>query len=210
MTIKFIDAAEHHRGLEHQNRAWEFLQASVSKEVLHEFARIYRSQKVDPAIENIPQSGISLIKEFEDFSPTAYYDPHTGHLPITIGWGSTRDLDGKPFKITDRIDIARANYLFDHQIKNEFLPALQKIPYWNEMNDEMQGALLSFAYNNGADFYGHPRYTTITRVLKEKKWDEVPKALELYRNPGSTVEAGLLRRRKSEGALWKSGLMKLK
>ena len=78
------------------------------------------------------------------------------------------------------------------------------------MNSEMQGALLSFAYNLGANFYGSSGFNTITRVLKEKKWDEVPKALELYRNPGSTVEVGLLRRRKAEGALWKSGLMKLK
>ena len=210
MTIKFIDAAEHHRGLEHQNRAWEFLQASVSKEVLHEFARIYRSQKVESIIENIPQSGVSLIKEFEDFSPTAYYDPHTGHLPITIGWGSTRDLDGKPFKITDRIDIARANHLLDTQLKKEFLPALKKIPYWNEMNIEMQGALLSFAYNLGANFYGSSGFNTITRVLREKSWDEVPKVLELYRNPGSTAERGLLRRRIAEGYLWMGGLNKIK
>jgi lysozyme len=210
MTIKFIDAVEHHIGLEHQNRAWEFLQASVSKEVLHEFARIYRSQKVESIIENIPQSGVSLIKEFEDFSPTAYYDPHTGHLPITIGWGSTRDLDGKPFKITDRIDIARANHLLDAQLKKEFLPALKKIPYWNEMNIEMQGALLSFAYNLGANFYGSSGFNTITRVLREKSWDEVPKVLELYRNPGSTAERGLLRRRIAEGYLWMGGLNKIK
>jgi len=46
-------------------------------------------------------------------------------------------------------------------------------------------------------------YETITRVLKNKEWDKVPAALELYRNPGSDVELGLLRRRKAEGKLWK-------
>jgi lysozyme len=72
----------------------------------------------------------------------------------------------------------------------------------------MQGALLSFAYNLGAGFYGASGFNTLTRVLREKKWNEVPAALELYRNPGSKVEAGLLRRRKAEGSLWKSGLSK--
>lgn len=155
-------------------------------------------------MNNIPSAGVGLIKEFEDFSPTAYYDPLTGGLPITIGYGSTKDFDGKPFKITDKINTANANSLLEHQIQTEFLPALRKIPFWNEMNENQQGALLSFAYNLGADFYGHPNFNTITRVLKEKRWGDVPEALKLYRNPGTNVEKGLLRRRIAEGNLWSS------
>jgi GH24 family phage-related lysozyme (muramidase) len=93
--------------------------------------------------------------------------------------------------------------LFDWQIQNEFLSALKQIPYWSEMIDYQRGALLSFAYNLGANFYGSRRYVTITRVLKNKEWGRVPAALELYRNPGSDVEAGLLRRRIAEGKLWR-------
>ena len=155
-------------------------------------------------MSNIPSSGIGLIKEFEDFSPTAYYDPLTGGLPITIGYGSTKNFDGKPFKITDRIDTANANSLLEHQIQTEFLPALRKIPFWNVMNENQQGCLLSFAYNLGADFYGHPNFNTITKALKEKRWGDVPEALKLYRNPGTNVEKGLLRRRVAEGSLWSS------
>jgi GH24 family phage-related lysozyme (muramidase) len=70
------------------------------------------------------------------------------------------------------------------------------------MNENQQGALLSFAYNLGVDFYGNPNFNTITKVLRNKEWSKVPGALELYRNPGTKVEAGLLRRRKAEGALW--------
>jgi lysozyme len=104
--------------------------------------------------------------------------------------------------IGNRISQEEADDLLYYQLRREFLPSLQKIPHWNEMNENQQGALLSFAYNLGADFYGSSDFNTITRVLKEKKWTEVPKALELYRNPGTKVEAGLLRRRKAEGALW--------
>jgi lysozyme len=91
-----------------------------------------------------------------------------------------------------------------YQLRREFLPSLQKIPYWSEMTDGQRGALLSFAYNLGADFYGGSNFNTITKCLKNKEWGKVPDALYLYRNPGTNVEAGLARRRKAEGNLWKS------
>jgi lysozyme len=202
MTIKFIDAVKNHKDLDHQIDAWEFLQASVHKEVLDEFARLYRNQKIEPTFEGLPESGIKLIKEFEGCHLKSYYDPLTGGLPITIGWGSTRRKDGTLFMIGNTITQEEADDLLYFQLRKEFIPSLQKIPYWDEMNENQQGALLSFAYNLGAGFYGSPNFNTITRVLREKKWDEVPKALELYRNPGTKVESGLLRRRIAEGKLW--------
>lgn len=125
-------------------------------------------------------------------------------MPITIGWGSTKDFNGQTFKIGKRITQEYADRLLVFDIENRFLPSLQKIPYWSEMNDNQRGALLSFAYNLGAGFYGGSNFNTITRVLKNKEWNKVPDALYLYRNPGSNVEAGLARRRKAEGDLWKS------
>ena len=148
--------------------------------------------------------GVELIKEFENCHLKAYPDPKTGREPITIGWGSTRDFDGSPFKLGRTITQKYADTLFDFDIKNRFLPKLEKIPYWGEMNDNQRGALLSFAYNLGADFYGSDGFNTITSRLKNKEWSKVPDALYLYRNPGSNVEAGLARRRKAEGKLWLS------
>lgn len=151
----------------------------------------------------ISQSGISLIKEFEGCHLKAYPDPLSGGLPITIGWGSTRKEDGKPFKLGETITQEYADNLLVSDLENRFLPSLQKIPYWGEMNDNQRGALLSFAYNLGANFYGNRNFDTITRVLKNKEWNQVPSALYLYRNPGSNVEVGLARRRKAEGDLWR-------
>jgi lysozyme len=202
MTLKFIDAVKNHKDLEHQNRAWAFLQASVHKEILDEFARIYRNEKVEPTFEGIPEPGIKLIKEFEGCHLKAYYDPLTGRLPITIGWGSTRRKDGSIFMIGSTITQEEADDLLYFQLRREFLPSLQKIPYWGEMNENQRGALLCFAYNLGAGFYGSSDFNTITRVLKNKEWSKVPEALKLYRNPGTNVEKGLLRRRKAEGKLW--------
>jgi lysozyme len=97
-----------------------------------------------------------------------------------------------------------ADSLLEFDLKNRFLPTLSKIPYWREMNENQQGAILSFAYNLGADFYGSSNFNTITKVLKNKEWSKVPEALKLYRNPGTNVEKGLLRRRTAEGSLWSS------
>ena len=113
-------------------------------------------------------------------------------------------MNGKPFKLGQKISQKVADDLLISQIKNEFLPKLSKIPYWSEMTDGKRGALLSFAYNLGSGFYGSGNFSSITARLKNKEWDKVPDALYLYRNPGSNVETGLARRRKAEGKLWNS------
>lgn len=148
--------------------------------------------------------GINIIKEFEGCHLNAYPDPLTKGPPITIGWGSIRDFDGTFFKVGRVITQKYADTLLEFDLKNRFLPSLQRIPYWSEMNNNQRGALLSFAYNLGAGFYGGSNFNTITRVLKNKEWSKVPDALYLYRNPGTRVEAGLARRRVAEGKLWSS------
>jgi lysozyme len=102
-----------------------------------------------------------------------------------------------------RITQEYADKLLMFDLEQRFIPSLQKIPYWSEMTDGQRGALLSFAYNLGAGFYGGSSFNTITKCLKNKEWDNVPDALYLYRNPGTNVEAGLARRRTAEGNLWK-------
>ena len=163
--------------------------------------------KASPVVggDDMTMTGLKLIKEFEGCHLSAYPDPLSGNLPITIGWGSTRRKDGSPFQLGQSISQQEADELLIGQCKSEFLPPLRKIPYWSEMSDGKRGALLSFAYNLGAGFYGSGDFNTITKRLKNKEWDLVPDALYLYRNPGSNVEAGLARRRKAEGDSWKKG-----
>ena len=182
-----------------------------------EWAEIFRGKKTSAAPasapaaaapvggDDVPMMGVKLIKEFEGCRLNAYPDPLSGGLPITIGWGCTRKKDGSPFHMGDTITQAEADELLIDECKKHFLPSLRKIPHWGEMSDGKRGALLSFAYNLGAGFYGGDNFNTITKRLKNKEWDMVPDALYLYRNPGSNVEAGLARRRKAEGEAWKKG-----
>ena len=149
-------------------------------------------------------SGINLIKQFEGCRLHSYPDPGTGGKPYTIGWGSTKDTHGNPFGLGATITQAQADILLEYTIEHEYLPQLAKIPHWNEMSDNQKGALLSFAYNNGAYFMEDGYHNSIAKALKEKRWADVPKALLLYVNPGSAVEIGLRKRRTAEGELFKS------
>jgi lysozyme len=156
----------------------------------------------------LPKSGIDIIKRFEGCHLKAYPDPLSGGKPYTVGWGSTRKKDGTPFALGETITQEEADNLLEQQLLTAYLPALAKIPHFISMSDEQVGALLSFAYNLGANFYGSEGFETISRRLRNKEWDLVPEALLLYRNPGSNVEAGLKRRRIAEGALWSKGSIK--
>jgi GH24 family phage-related lysozyme (muramidase) len=152
----------------------------------------------------IPEPALKLIKEFEGLSLSAYPDPLTGGKPYTIGYGSTKNLDGTPFKLGDKITKEQAEALLISSIEKNFLPSLEKIPYWNEMSSNKRSCLISFSYNLGSNFYGSGDFNTITKCLKEKRWKDVPAAMMLYVNPGSNVEVGLRRRRKAESDLWLS------
>lgn len=204
MTIELKKAAKFYKNLQHQNEAWDYLQQMIPGFVLDEFTIKYRNEK-----PSIPISGIEIIKKFEGLELKAYPDPLSGNLPITIGYGSTKNLNNQPFKLGDTITLKQAEDLLINQVLTEYVPKLQKIPYWSLMHIDMQGALLSFAYNLGANFYDSNGFNTITKALKDKRWSDVPSALILYVNPGTNVTTGLMRRRKAESDLWISGLNRL-
>jgi len=145
---------------------------------------------------------IALIKEFEGVHLSAYPDPLSGDEPWTIGYGTTRYSGGVPVKRGDRITIIEADMLLRLEVDRISEKLRKSVPFWKEMADPQKSALVSFAYNLGSDFYGAQGFETISRCLREKDWAGVPAAMELYRNPGTNVEAGLLRRRKAEGACW--------
>ena len=155
---------------------------------------------------SLPLSGLSLVKEFEGCNLHAYPDPRTGGKPITIGWGATKKLLGSNWQLGETISQQQADDLLITQLERDYLPPLQKIPSWNDLNENQKGAILNFGYNLGCNFYNASGFTSISRLLKNfELWSdakEVTRIFTLYCNPGSNVEQGLRRRRTREAQLW--------
>ena len=154
--------------------------------------------------ELICKAALDLIKEFEGCKLSAYTCP--AGIP-TIGYGNTKHPDGRKVKLGETITQTQANeYLIEH-ITESCKDAMEKIPTWSRMNPNQQGAIYSFAYNLGSNFYGmHPNFTSITKVCDSPdKWDNlawITEQFEKYRNPGSQFEEGLRRRRIAEAKLF--------
>jgi GH24 family phage-related lysozyme (muramidase) len=148
-------------------------------------------------------AALKLIQQFEGCHLEAYKCPAG---VWTIGWGNTRYQDGRPVKQGDKINRIEADMLLRQEVDRIAAKLAKDVPGWREMADEQRCALVSFAYNLGAGFYGAVGFETISKRLKEKDWGKVPEAMMLYRNPGSNFETGLKRRREAEGKLWSQGL----
>jgi lysozyme len=206
-VIDLRDAAIYHRDLPHQIAAWAWLEDQLTIEQLVEFGAIYRNENGAPTCSSSAiELALPMIRHFEGFSADAYPDPLSGGEPITIGYGTTRYPDGRAVRMGDVVTRAQAEeYLRWYADRCEAAQA-QRIPTWQQMSAQQQAAILGFAFNLGANFFGSAGFDTITRNLREADWAAVPTTLRLYRNPGSSVEAGLLRRREAEGQLFSTGV----
>ena len=155
-----------------------------------------------PSWAQLYAPGLDLIRNFEGFVDVAYPDPASGAEPWTIGYGFTT-LNGRAVQPGQTISRQEANAELQRQAKECTNDLAGTIPYWASMNANQRCALLDFAWNLGTYFYGdEANFTSITRDLKNHDWGQVPQTLLLYCDPGSSVEAGLLRRRQAEATLW--------
>ena len=146
---------------------------------------------------------LKLIRDFEGLRLEAYADPLHGWAVPTIGYGSTHGV-----KRGDRITQSQADAMLKAEVERVSDKLANSVPAWKEMSAKQKGALLSFSFNLGPNWYAAKGFETLSKRIREKDWKAVPAALELYRNPGTSAEAGLLRRRKAEGALWAEGMVK--
>ena len=202
--IKPSNLFRYWKGLPHQQAAISELEAELLKVAPELFDRSqpwFQTWSQDGKLHSY-EAATKLIKEFEGCHLSAYPDPLSGGDPWTIGYGTTRYSDGRKVQRGDKLTVIDASKLLELEIERIVNKLRVTVPFWNAMNGDKQSALISFAYNLGSDFYGTTGFETISKRLKEKDWNAVPEAMLLYRNPGTSVEAGLLRRRQAEGRLW--------
>jgi GH24 family phage-related lysozyme (muramidase) len=203
--IRLLDLARYYKGLPHQTAALTELEEAINKANPHILGRDQNWFKTwsTAGKQTDLTAALKLIQEFEGCHLDAYLCP--AGVP-TIGWGNTRYGDGRPVKIGDKITRVEADLLLRQEVDRIVAKLSATVPHWKIMSDSQQGALVSFAFNLGASFYSAKGFETITARLRNKDWTRVPEAMLLYRNPGSSFEAGLRRRRIAEGNLWAKGL----
>lgn len=201
----FSNFFEYWKGQPQQSDAVALLYEAMPASLLEEDASwIQKYRETPPKPENdIPQAAIDLIKEFEGFRSAPYND---GMNIPTIGWGNTFYENGVKVQYSDQpITEARGEEILAFHLIYFWGTQESTIPFWNEMSDGQRSCLLSFSYNCGANFFGFTGgFNTISGALKDKRWTDVPAALRLYVNPGTSTEAGLRRRREAEIELWNS------
>lgn len=146
------------------------------------------------------KESIEILKKFEGFSSTAYYDVNA----YRIGYGSDTitNLNGTYKKVTstDRInqqqadlDLARRIPQFEKVIINQV-----GIDSWNKLPDQAKASLISFAYNYGSiakkslrDAIKSGNLNTIADVLIESTLND-------NKNLSSSARESLKNRRKFE------------
>jgi GH24 family phage-related lysozyme (muramidase) len=171
-----------------------------------------KAQEVPPVTHPGPMrtsaKGLALIKSFESCAKAigngrfeAYPDPAPGNngLPVTIGWGSTRDFQGRPIKLgtvwtQEQCDRKKAEDMaeFERQVR----AILGNTPTTQGQFD----ALVSFAYNIGSDDL---RKSTLMRRHKAGDHTAAAKEFARWNRAGGQVMRGLTRRRAAEAALYR-------
>ena len=192
------------------------LEPNVSAASQNAGRRVISQTPVSPetvSSKTIPLAAINLIKVSEGYETKlpdgraqAYADVIHGWDVPTIGYGTTRYPNGRRVQQGDIITKADAEKYLLAQLENDYGAELKKMPTWPQMNINQQGALYSFAYNLGAHFYRGQNFNSITKVCDSpSRWIDiawVEAQFVKYRNPGSSAEAGLRKRRLAEAKLF--------
>jgi lysozyme len=141
------------------------------------------------------QLAAGLCRRFEGLRLRPYLCPAG---VATVGYGSTRYLDGRAVQLVDApITAAHAEVLLADSLRRVYLPAvLQLCPAVDD--PRRLGAVLVFTYNLGA---GNLKASTLRRKVNAGDWGAVPGELRKWVRGGGRVLPGLVTRREAEAAL---------
>ncbi len=135
------------------------------------------------------QAGVDLIKKFEGLRTQAYKDA----VGIwTIGYGHIENVQGG-----QSISEAEAEAFLRSDMKNAERGVERSVKV--ALNDNQFAALVAFTFNLGT---GALASSTLVRKLNNGDYAGVPEQLNRWVKAGGRTLAGLVKRRKAEGALW--------
>lgn len=182
--------------------------------------KLRRLIKAVSRVGGVSKRGARFIAGFEGFSPTptdkldGYSTVGIGHLiahrPVTAGdrkaiWVSGQEKAGQ-------LTYDEAIRLLQKDLRETYVPAVRRLfakggPLHGEPNQPLFDALVSVAYNLGVGAVqpGTGGFETLGRAIKAGKPGAIAAALPLYvRGPDGPLP-GLVRRRKAEARLIRTG-----
>lgn len=140
---------------------------------------------------------IELCKEFEGFRSKPYRCPAG---VATIGYGSTRYLDGQLVTLQDPpIDRLTAEVMLKESLRNEYLPGVLRACPGLIAHQTKLNAIVDFTYNLGV---GRLQSSTLRRRLNQSDWEGAQEQLMRWVRGGGRVLPGLVRRREAEARLF--------
>lgn len=146
-------------------------------------------------MRHISQQGLALIKRFEGFSPTIYFD--AAGLP-TIGYGHLlRPGEAEMFARGISEEAGIALLIKDVQKAEQAVLRLVHVP----LSEGQFDALVSFTFNLGS---GALQRSTLRRKVNREEHADVPPEFMRWVWAGGKKLRGLIRRRDAEAALYES------
>ena len=144
---------------------------------------------------NYSENAVNLIKQFEGFSASAYWDVNQW----TIGYGTT-GYAGQTISEAEA-DLVLRDRLNTINQKINLFTATQNV----NLNQYQHDALVCFSFNCGTDWttQGGRFFNAVTRNASA---DEFLFAISLWANVSSTPDANLLNRRLAEANLYLNGV----
>jgi len=149
-----------------------------------------------PIMTLVPSQALSLIKQFEGLSLTAYPDPGTGAEPWTIGYGHTGDVT-KGMVITQ--EQADAFLLQDAQNAVNQILSIVTVP----LTSNQLSALVDFVYNLGI---GNLHSSTLLKLLNTSDFGGAANQFLVWDKAAGHIMPGLLRRRTAERSVFLTNL----
>lgn len=148
-------------------------------------------------MKKVSQQCIDLIKRFEGFKAKPYLCP--AGVP-TIGYGSTRDTDGKPITLQHPpITEAQAKALMMATLVNYENAVNRYVKV--ELNQNQFDALVDFAYNAGTKAL---LTSTLLKKLNAGDYDGASNEFLKWVHADGRALAGLVKRRNAERDLFRA------
>lgn len=173
----------------------------VNRALMADLADVVRTGRVTS------KEGIDLIHSFESLKLKAYKDPGSKNgLPITNGWGTTRDEDGGPIPLGAVWTRAKADRLFRRDLIH-FEEGVNLLLGSAPTTQNQFDALVSFAYNVGLDIDDDKTAeglgdSTLLKKHLAGDWEGAKRAFGSWvYNDGKKLN-GLIRRRAAEAELY--------